>query len=426
MKKFVVFALVFSVQSLAFSMEHLDGIAATVGDEIILYSELEAYSLMRLNSSGVKPDSADYDRLKSDFLQELIDGKVMLVHAKKDSTINVSAQEVEAAVDAHLAQLKDQSGLNDEQFEKELMAQGLTPARFKSQMRRMFREQLLKQRIQQAQMGRYNPTRKDVEEFYRTYHDSLPTLGESFRLLKLVLKIAPTDSIRLAAYTQITSIKTRLDNGEDFAKLAKQFSQDPNAQDGGRLGFIAKGTLNELVFEETAFGLKPGEISEPFETRLGWHIVKVTARRDQMVDVSQIFIPVAASDVEVQKLTTRLDSIAAAVSSPEQFKEAVRIFSQDPSSKSKGGDIGWFTKLGLPSRYSAAFEKLTAGAVSKPVKEENALVLLMIERVVEQRNLTLKDDWEMLEEKTRDIYAQKRLREQVDKWRKQVLIDTRL
>ena len=410
----------------AAAMVHLDGIAAVVGDEIILLSELEAYTLMRLNTLEQSSTAIDPDTLRREFLEELIDGKVMLVHAVRDSAIRVSADDVEEALNEHLARLRQQSGLSESDFEQELEAQGLNPVRFRSQMRRMFREQLLKQQMQQAHIGRYRPTRREVEEFYHTYRDSLPMLGESCRLLKLELVLVPSDSTRRAAWSRITSLKTRLDNGEDFAALARQFSQDPSAQQGGNIGFVAKGTLNELTFEEQAFALRPGDISEPFETRLGWHIIKVHARRDQMVDVSQIFIPVRPSPRQQELLTARLDSLAASISTPEQFREAVQRFSQDPPSRARGGDIGWFHVNHLPSRYREAFTVIESGAISKPVVDEQSVALLMIASHVHERTLTLEDDWELLEEKTRDIAAQKRLLEQVDKWRKDVLIDIRI
>jgi peptidyl-prolyl cis-trans isomerase SurA len=404
----------------------LDGIAAVVGDEPILLSELEAYILLRLNAIKPDKDSADYAAMREQFLQELIDGKVLLVHAKKDTTLSVKSEEVDQALDMHVQRIMAENRLSQEDFEKELAKQGLSLAKARAQWRKGIQEQLLKQKLQQSQMSGFDVTQKEVQQFYDQYKDSLPAYGESVRLLKLSIEVLPSDSVRQAAYDKITHIKTRLNNGESFEELAKQFSEDPSASSGGDLGFIAKGTLNELVFEEKAFSLKPGEISDPFQTRMGFHIIKVEGKKEQMVHIRHIFVAVAPTQAIIAATQARLDSIRSACTTREAFAAAVKRFSTDRLSKSRDGDIGWMAVEGLPAEYKSAFDTLAEGSISKPVKVGEMFMLFMISKKVDSRPLTLEDDWGILAEKAKDIYSQKRLIDLVKRWRQEIYIDIRI
>lgn len=410
----------------AHAEEHVDGIAAVVGDEVILLSELEAYMLMRLNAEETPPDSAQYAKLRQKFLHDLIDGKVLLVHAKKDSTISVSPDDVEQMLERELARRMAQERTSREQFEQQLAAQGLSLAKFKEQLRKRIREQLLWQQVRQQYVSSVQVSRKSVEAFLKEYRDSLPKLGESVRLRKVVVDVSPPDSTRQAAYSKITRIRDRLESGEDFAELAKRYSDGPNKENGGDLGFVAKGTLGELAFEEKVFSMEPGQISEPFETRLGFHIVSVLAKRDQRVHVRQIFVKVEPPQDLLRSVEATLDSVRTAVSSDTDFVNAVNRLSTDRPSRAREGDIGWYTVLELPNKYEKAFDTLAVGAVSEVLHSHDTYMLLFISDKVESRELTLADDWEVLAAKAKEISAQKKIIELVQRWRGDVFVDIRL
>ncbi|MBD3243176.1 MAG: hypothetical protein GF331_21485 [Chitinivibrionales bacterium] len=407
-------------------MELLDGIAAVVGDEPILVSELEAYMLMRFNEMKMRPDTVDIGEMRRGFLNEIIEGKVLLAHARKDSMISVSPNEVEAALEDHIARILKSNQLTTEALERELAGQGMTMAKFRAQLRRSIEEQLLRRNVHQRYMMNVNVSRRDVEAFYEEYRDSLPTLGESYRLLKLSMAVPTPDSVREAAYERIKSALTRLENGESFEELAKQFSDGPNAALGGDLGFIAKGTLNELAFEEAAFSLEPGETSGIVETRLGFHILKLVEKKNQQVHIKQILINVSPPAEVEQHVLTRIDSIRTAVGSADDFKQAVQAFSADARSRSRGGDIGWHSRYRLPSSHAEAFDTLAVGAVSKPIHEDERMLVLYIADYAEDREVSLENDWDLLAEKTRDILAQKKMSELVERWREDLYIDIRI
>jgi phosphoribosyl-ATP pyrophosphohydrolase len=115
------FSFFFSLALFVNAQESLDGIAAVIGDEIILKSEISAYSAMRLNSIGTyDKDSASLEKINKKFLEEMIDGKVLLAHAKKDTSILLTENEVEQALSGHINSLLRQNNLTMDALETEL------------------------------------------------------------------------------------------------------------------------------------------------------------------------------------------------------------------------------------------------------------------------------------------------------------------
>ena len=255
------------------------------------------------------------------------------------------------------------------------------------------------------------------------YRDSLPAVGESVRLSKLVVHIAPSDSIRQRAFAKISGIKQRLDNGEDFVKLARQYSDDPNAENGGDLGFVKKGTLSELAFEERAFSLNPGQISDIFQTRLGFHILSVIEKKEQTAHVRQIFVKVTPPEEFMQKVKVRLDSIKTHCPEQKDFVAAIGQWSTDVQSKANGGSMGWMALYEMPEAMKNVVDSLKTGEISAPVREGNDFTLYRVDERTSQRKLTLEDDYNLLAEKTREITAQKKLFDLVKKWRHDMFVE---
>jgi peptidyl-prolyl cis-trans isomerase SurA len=304
--------------------------------------------------------------------------------------------------------------------------QGISLAKFKAEARSAIKEQLIKQKVQRQYLSAIKVSRRDVEDFYKTYKDSLPRAGESVLLSRLAIEITPPASVRQAAYEKILSIKQRLSAGAEFTDIAKQFSESPDASGGGDLGFIEKGSLSLIAFEQKAFSLPVGQTSDPFETPLGFHIINVIARENQKVHVRQIFVSVAASPGQISKTTALLDSIRMHCSSQPAFAAAVKKYSTDKLLKVSGGLLGWKSLLDLPPPVRAAIDSLPSGAVTGVISSDKELSIFRVEERVKERSLTLEDDWQLLADKAKDIQAQKKLIELVTRWRKQVYISIRI
>jgi peptidyl-prolyl cis-trans isomerase SurA len=419
----------FCMLSFAGKPERIEGIVAIIGDEVILKSDLDAYTALRLSELSIKPDSAgtDLSQYRKKFLEELIDGKVLLVHAKNDTTVSVTNDEVDRAVENHFTMILRQNNITIDSLESILRReQGITLAKFKAEARTAIREQLLKQKVQRQYVSPVKVSHRDVEVFFSRYHDSLPKAGESVLLSKLTIAVFPPASVRQAAWEKILSIKQKLANGADFAEMAQHYSESPEGSSGGDLGFIEKGTLNLIAFEQKAFSLSPGQTSEPFETPLGFHIINVMERENQRVHVRQIFIKISLPSAQIEKIKTLLDSIGTNCKESANFAAAVRLYGTDSHLKVRDGRFGWFSVLELPGPLRAAVDTLKPGDITPVINDVNEFSIYRIDERVKERPLSLEDDWQFLADKAQKIYDQKKLIDLVSRWRRQIYISIRM
>ncbi len=420
------FALLCMMVTVNAKQQPVDGIAAVVGDSTILRSEVDAFAYMLANQAGQQPDSLTINMLRQKALEELINGKVLLVKAEKDTNINISDSDVEKEVDSRIGMILKQNGIDMETFGQMLRKQqNLSVQEFRDELRRQIKHELVSQHVQQLYVSS-TMTKSDVTNFYEEYKDSLPSAGKSVLLSKIHVTVSPSQSVREQAYKKINNIRKKLENGADFGDMARKYSEGPDAENGGVLGFIAKGTLSQIAFEKQIFSLDVGQTSEPFETRLGWHIVKILSKKDQQVEVQQIFIAIEAPEETVQRKKAILDSISENATSSEEFVEAVKKFSTDKVSRSRNGKIGWKSVDALPPQLKKSVSDLDVGDISAPIREDKGWSIYRLEERVDNRPLSLEEDWNEISQIARRVITQKKLRDLVEEWRQELYIDVRM
>lgn len=181
---------------------------------------------------------------------------------------------------------------------------------------------------------------------------------------------SPEDTLK--AFQKIKDIKNRLDAGEDFVKVAKQFSEDPSVKENdGDLGYFSAFRM-VYPFEEAAFTTNLGEVSKPFRTRFGYHLVKVNDVRTNRGEVTVSHIMIAKSsnsDLEIEnKSKQKTEEIYQKIQQGEIFESVAQQFSEDKSSASKGGLLQRFGSGQLSSEEfeNVAFSLQNIGDISKP------------------------------------------------------------
>lgn len=181
---------------------------------------------------------------------------------------------------------------------------------------------------------------------------------------------APADT--LAAYKKAVDIRQRIINGEDFGKLAKEFSQDPSAKDNeGNLGYFTSFRM-VYPFETAAYKTAVGKISMPTRTRFGYHIIKVNAIRDNRGEVEVAHIMVLTPKEGEDTSETKINEIYKKLQQGEKFEELAKQFSEDKSSSSKGGALNRFGSGQLSSDEfeNVAFGLTKESPISKPFKSQ--------------------------------------------------------
>lgn len=248
---------------------------------------------------------------------------------------------------------------------REAEAQGLdTTAAFRNELEG-YRKQLAQPYLVDNEVN---------EKLLREAYDRMKKdVRASHILVKVDQDALPKDT--LAAYNKAISIRERILKGEDFGKLAQELSDDPSAKENaGDLGFF---TSMQMVypFESAAYNLNINEISMPVRTRFGYHLLKVTDRRDAQgqIQVAHIMVksPKTATPEEAEKAKAKIDEIYQQLKNGKDFAELAKEFSEDKGSAKKGGELPWFgTGRMVPEFEVAAFRLKEKGDYSEPVKTQ--------------------------------------------------------
>lgn len=381
--------------SLLCGQEPVDGIAVIVGDNIILRSEVVELLFRSALELRLDPDR-DADRLtliQDQILQSMINQKIMLEMAEAE-TVEVQDREVEAALDQYFSSLMAQYG--SEERVEDLM--GTTV----SEMRREFwpdmRDQLVFQRFQEQLLADVAVTRNEVINFYSEYKDSLKAVPTLYKVSHILLTVSPGAVSRQAALDSIGAIRERILAGEDFASLARDYSQDPgSARHGGQLGLVDRGTLVPQ-FEQAAFALKPGETSSIVKTDFGYHLIQLIDKVGEKINVRHVLISPQVSDADEDSAYAMALAIRDSIMSGHRFPALAARYSAHHASREKGGLLGWVEPSTLPfPQLSKVLPSLTIGDVSLPGRGAHGYHLILIHDVKPGGFPTLSSHWSEIE-----------------------------
>lgn len=219
---------------------------------------------------------------------------------------------------------------------------------------------------------------KNEELVKEAYERTKMEVRASHILVRMEQNASPADT--LAAYNRIMSLKKRIENGEDFVLVAKakNGSDDPSAAtNGGDLGYF---TAFQMVypFEEKAYTTEIGKVSDPFRTRFGYHIVKVTDKRPARGTIKtahiMVAVPKTASEEDMKNAEKKINEIYDKLKKGEKFEDLVKNYSDDPSSIEKGGELPAFgtgtTTRMVPVFEEAAFALKNNGDFSAPIQTD--------------------------------------------------------
>jgi len=399
----------------------LDQVVAVVDNEIILLSDLKQQSLTYAVQYGINPQTEPdkFNELMEQVLDNLVTQKILYVKAIEDSVV-VDDRMVNDELDRRIEMMVQQYGSREKV--KEYF--GASIEKIKRDFAEEAREGMMAQMVMNKKETQVKVTRREVEEFFRNMKDSLPELPETYLLANILLQIKPGEAAEKKARARIENIRERLNAGEDFEELAK-FSDDPaTAENGGELGFFQRG---ELVreFEEVAFQLKPGEISDIVKTSYGLHIIQLIERQGEKINCRHILVALEPTLEDEKEVVQKIKEIHQKIESGEAtFEEMVEKYSEDESSKENQGDLGWWQKdMIQPKEFQWVLAGMKPGDISEPVKTKLGYHILKLKDVQESRPLELKKDWERVEAFALQMKKQEELRKWIDKLKENVYIN---
>lgn len=263
----VVMLLFFSAVSSASVL--MDRVVAIVNKEVITWSEL--YRLMETDASSQVKALNEEGRKKvfkdneAAYLETLINIRLQLQEAAATG-VGVSSEEVAEAIE----NIKRKYGMSDAAFRDSLKKEGYDFDEYK----RRLREQIILSKITNHAVGsKIVVSDDDVHQYMKDNRGNIDTAG-SYRISQILFKRAEGAANGAKAEEKAAAVIQRLKNGERFSDLAREYSEDPSARAGGELGIIKKEYLSDEFIEVLA-AMKPHEVSSPFWTDKGLHIIKL-------------------------------------------------------------------------------------------------------------------------------------------------------
>jgi len=370
MNKVIVFILL-SLPALCFGQERsvIDKVVAKVGGEIILLSDIETqYQYASAQAQGTSIE-------RCQILEAMI-GQKLIVHQAKLDSILVTDSEIDAQLDFRVSSVLRQMNGDEEFFEEYY---GMTVNKMRENLREDMISQILAERMQQQILTEVDITPSEVQEFYKSIpKDSLPYLNAEVEVAEIVMAPQVNEIERLKSLQEILEIRKQIvEEGADFALLAKKHSDDPGSgANGGELGYAERGNYVP-EFEAEAYQLELNEISEPVETEFGFHIIQMLERRGNKIKLRHILISPEITYDDKELAETALDSLRMKLESGEiDWDAAVQKYSlKTARSYNNGGRLqnpntgkSFFQTAELPTEIYFAIEEMDVEDVSKPLE----------------------------------------------------------
>lgn len=366
----------------------VDRIAAVVGDSVITLTQVQE-RIFQLSSQGVEvpTDPAALARLQRDVLDQMIGEQLIVQAAARDSTITVDEGDLDEMVSQDLQQRARQFPGGQTAFQAALEGGGWTLASY----REFLRGQVRQQRLYQQYLGKRSRdlagivvSDEEVEAFFESQKGNLGQRPPSVAFNQVILSSSPSDSAKASARVEAERIREMALRGEDFADLARRFSQEPGAQEsGGDLGWFRRGEMVK-EFEDAAFSMAVNEISPVVETTFGFHIIKVERRRSGEVKARHILIQAKPTEEDNALARERAEMVATRLRSGEDLATLRREFGDSLAPDSL--EYAFDELRQLPPGFAEPLLQSEAGEVIGPVSyEAQGLARYAVIRVLEVR-----------------------------------------
>jgi len=405
----------------------VDKIIAKVDNYIVLKSELELAYQSYLAEGNVASDEA-----RCEIFNHLILNKLMVAKAEIDSVI-VMDPEVDASTEQRMGMILQNSGNSPEQLER---AYGKTMEQIKVDLREQVREQLLSREMTSRITKDITVTPAEIKRFYNKIpKDSLPFFSSDVEVAQIVRIAKVSQSQEEVAKAKLNDLRERILKGENFTELAMKNSDDPTAQyNGGELGYVGRGAMVPQ-YEAQAFRLKIGEISQPFKSSFGFHIMQLIDRRGNEYNSRHILIFATPSANDIVQAGKFLDSLKEKIITEKlNFEQFAKEYSDDEATKGMGGfftDADGSTKISLRDIDPVVYiniDTMKVGNISKPLTYrtddgKDAVRILYYKKKLPPHEANLKDDWNRIQSAALAEKKDKALEKWFTKARKDVFIN---
>ncbi|AOW09461.1 peptidylprolyl isomerase [Flavobacterium gilvum] len=308
----------------------VDGVVATVGDYIILDSDIDK-GFLEITAQG----GSVKDITRCQILGKLLEDKLYAHQAVQDS-INVSDSEVKGQMDERLNYMLEQIGSMDK-----LVAyyQKSSEEEFRTYFFDVLKEQELTKQMQKKIVEKVEITPEEVREFFKKIPAAdLPVFGAELEVAQIVILPKVTDADKQKVIERLKGYRKECLEGASFATKAVLYSEDPGSSKNGGYYKMTRKTPFVKEFKDVAFSLAEGEISEPFESQYGFHIIYVEKIKGQEIELRHILISPEVNKESLKEANDKITLIRKKILDKEiTFAEAARTMSDQKETRANGG-----------------------------------------------------------------------------------------
>ncbi|MBI5476868.1 MAG: peptidylprolyl isomerase [Ignavibacteriales bacterium] len=419
-----IFIFIFSFCTLSSSQSTMvDRIVAVVGKEPILLSDLNAQIELYVFTNRIDPNTPG---LREQVLDALINEKLILAKAIEDTNVVVTDDEVNNELDAQIAQRVQQLG-SEKKVEE---AFGMPMARLKREYRDGMRKQIMSSKLWEMKKMNINASRREVEQFYAQYKDSLPKAQQEAELYHLFMIPKVSGSAKTALKQLAQKILDSISAGGDFASFASRYSDDPGTKpSGGDLGFVRRGEFFP-EFEEAVFSLKDKELSQVVETPIGFHIIQLMERRGEQVHPRHILFKFKRDASEADSTISFLKTLKDSIVKGRNFSDFAKRHSEDKESGSLGGYLGRIPAAQLDKSIADVLKNMKDGDISDPFEyisdKARGYQIIYLKKLIPEHELNLTDDWIKLEQLATSYKRNSEYQKWIQELRSEIYWDVRI
>jgi peptidyl-prolyl cis-trans isomerase SurA len=405
----------------------IDGVAAVIGDFVILDSDIDK-QFTQLEASGVSTE----DITRCQLFGKLLEDKLYVHHAIQDS-IEINDAEIRSYVDQQLEGFAEQIGSMEKLIayykkssEKEL----------RDEMFELNKNGKMASMMQQTIIEEIEVTPDEVRQFFnKIAEDERPQFGTEMRVAQIVVVPETTKEEVDKVIKRLNEFRADvLDNGASFTTKAVLYTEDPGSKrTGGKYTLNRKRPVMAKEFREVAFSLQEGEVSKPFKTDFGYHIIQLEKIRGQEFDIRHILLIPKVTPTAIKEAKEKLEKVRQSILDREiTFAEAAREVSDEEETKFDGGQLRnpetqdynfELTKMD-PELY-AQIQNLKDNEVSPVLKDQDRIhpvkfKILTVTSRVNEHEANFAQDYL----KIKALALQEKQLKAIEKWQEEKIMDT--
>lgn len=398
----------------------VDGVVAVVGDEIILESDIVEQANFAKQQGEMTSD-------KCSFVESLLNNKLLIYHAKKDTLIPNRSKEIREQANQKYEQILSQFPSEKAMLDAYKFK---TAQDMKNTIENLDSDNYYGQSKYSRITEKADVTPNEVTDFYNTYKFQLPEVKDEVVLSQIVMFPKLTETHKNEIINKLKNIRQNILNGENFELQARIYSEDEDsASNGGLYQNIPRGRMVK-PFEAAALNLQEGEISEPIETEFGYHIIQLIKKKGKLYDARHILIKTTPNAEEIATAKKELERIKQDILDEKTtFKEAAHKYSDDKHTKFNAGIItkngsSKIEKTNLDPNISYQIAGYNKGDITDIFEDEldrkKVVSLLRVEDIIPAHQLDLATDYDRVK-----VLALNNKKNQIlEKWTKEQLPNT--